>query len=634
MNHRTYTRTNQLVMDGAIFATSFAAAYLIRFEGAPPWPATAQLLLWLPYLVAARLYVNWKLGIYRFIWRYVSLPDAVAIARSLSLVTALLVGFRLLYRDTLPFADWMRVPLGIIALEYFLSLTGTIGARAWRRMNYERGQRLMLDPVPNPKRVILFGAGKAGILLARDLKNRVDVEVVGFLDDDPDKAGSVIAETKVLGKGDALERVVRQHRAEQVVISITSPSRERLTRILTQCQEVPVAVKIIPSLQEVFEQHASISQLHDVRVQDLLGRERVEVSEHDAMVREVYSGKRILVTGAGGSIGSELVRQLRRFEPQATAIVDKDENSVYELEQELRLRDGQAPIEPCVADVRERGRLSALFRDFRPQMVFHAAAHKHVPLMEKNPCEAILNNVAGTEMLLELSREHAVERLIYVSTDKAVNPTSVMGASKRIGEMMVQAFARSKGLPAACVRFGNVLGSRGSVIPLFEKQIAQGGPVTVTHPEIARFFMTIPEAVHLVLCAGSLGRRGEIFVLDMGNPRKILDLAREMVVLAGLQPGKDIEIQITGLRPGEKMHEEMVSSDQTLRETPVEKLFVVAPRSSDDPFPRESVQRLIRAAREADRAGVYDSLASLPIGFRQRPGRPTVAASRSARAGR
>jgi len=622
---RIYTRANQLIIDGTIFAAAFASAYLIRFEGMPRWDTTTQFLLWLPYLVAARLYVNWKLGIYHFIWRYVSLPDVLAIARSLSLVTAFLIALRFLYPDHLAFSPWVHVPLGIIALEYLLSLTGTLGARVLRRKLYEREQRLALDPVANPKRVLLYGAGTAGILLAQELKNHADIEVVGFLDDDRNKVGSVIAETRVLGTGDALDQMVRRHDVEQVVISIASPGKEFLSRVMNLCKEIRVPVKIIPSLREIFEQHASISQLQDVRLEDLLGREHVEVTEHDSLVGPIYRGRRILITGAGGSIGSELVRQLLRFEPERVAILDKDENSIYELEQELLLRTPGAALEPCIADIRQEERLTALFREFRPQIVFHAAAHKHVPLMEQNPCEAILNNVAGTQIVLEVASRHPLERLVYISSDKAVNPANVMGATKRIGEMMVEAYAREKGLPAASVRFGNVLGSRGSVIPLFQKQIAQGGPVTVTHPEVVRFFMTIPEAVDLVLCAGSLGRHGEIFVLDMGNPRKILDLANEMVMLAGLQPGKDVEIQITGLRPGEKLYEELVDTARTLSPTEVDKLLMVAPDAHERDYPADQVEKLVGAAREMDRAGVYDRLVELKIGFQPRADRPITA---------
>lgn len=622
---RIYTRANQLIIDGTIFAASLAAAYLIRFEGVPRWDTTTQFLLWLPYLVAARLYVNWKFEIYHFIWRYVSLPDVLAIARSLSLVTAFLIALRFLYPDRLAFSQYVHVPLGIIALEYFLSLTGTLGARVFRRKLYERKQRLALDPVENPKRVLLYGAGTAGILLAQELKGHADVEVVGFLDDDRNKVGSVIAETKVLAGGDSLEPMVRQHNVEQVIISIASPGKEFLSRVMNFCKQIHVPVKIIPSLREIFEQHASIGQLQDVRLEDLLGREHVEVMEHDPLLRGAYHGKRILVTGAGGSIGSELVRQLLRFAPERVLILDKDENSIYELEQELLLRAPGAAIQPCIADIRQEERFAALFHEFRPQIVFHAAAHKHVPLMEKNPCEAILNNVVGTQIVLEVATRHPLERLVYISSDKAVNPTNVMGATKRIGEMMVQAYALEKGLPAAAVRFGNVLGSRGSVIPLFQKQIAQGGPVTVTHPEVVRFFMTIPEAVDLVLCAGSLGRHGEIFVLDMGNPRKILDLANEMVMLAGLQPGKDVEIQITGLRPGEKLYEELVDTTRKLSSTEVDKLLRVAPGGGERSYPAELVERLVRSAQEMDPAGVYDRLVELRIGFQPRTDRPTTA---------
>jgi len=618
MKHKSdlYSRTNQLVIDGSVFAISFATAYLIRFEGVPDWSASKQLFLWLPYLIAVRLLVNWKFGIYRFIWRYVSLPDAVAIGRSLSVVTALLLALRLFYPDWAPFAQRARLPLSVIALEFLLSLVGSLSVRALRRLLYERGERSTILNAENPKRVILYGAGRAGLLLAKELKNQGEVELVGFVDDDFKKVGTVISGRKVLGRGEELRKIVREFGADEVMISIATASPKALREVLERCQEIPIPAKIIPSLHEVVSGRVSITQVRDVQVEDLLGRDTVEIQQPDEAVREAYMGKRILVSGAGGSIGSELVRQLLPLAPASVGILDKDENSTYELEQELLFRFPSAPIEPHIADIRHPVRLQAVFARLRPHVVFHAAAHKHVPLMQKQPCEAVLNNVGGTKILLETCREHRVERFVFISTDKAVNPTSVMGATKRVGELLVESFANAGSLPSACVRFGNVMGSRGSVIPLFQRQIREGGPITVTHPDVVRFFMTIPEAVQLVLCAGTLGRCGEVFVLDMGDPRKILEVAQEMALLSGLVPGRDIKIALTGLRGGEKIAEELIDGkNEALSPTRFDKVRLVVGRGFDAAAFARKVDILIDAARRESPDEVYEILRALDIGF-------------------
>jgi len=610
-----YTRTNQLIIDAVIFTFSFAAAYLIRFEGVPAWAVTKQFLLWFPYVLAARLLVNWRLGIYRLIWRYVSLADAIVIGRSLSIVTAVLLAVRLFYPEDVIFSQWAHLPLGIIALEYLLSLTGSLGVRALRRTLYERSQKVTLAPDQPPKRVILYGAGRAGILLLKELKNHGETEVIGFVDDDPKKVAAVISGIKVLGTGQTLGELVRRSRVDEVIISIATARHKTLAAILAKCAQIPIPAKIVPSLQEIAEGRVSISQVREIHIEDLLGRDSIEMVEFDQGVRQAYAGKRILVTGAGGSIGSELVRQLLPLNPESIAILDKDENSIYELEQELILRFPGTRIETQIADIRHEGRLFALFAEFKPEVVFHAAAHKHVPLMEKHPCEAVLNNVFGTKTLLDACRETRVERFVFISTDKAVNPTSIMGATKRVGEMLVQAYANGGELPSSCVRFGNVMGSRGSVIPLFKKQIAEGGPITVTHPDVVRFFMTIPEAAQLVLSAGTLGQHGEVFILDMGNPHNIMDLAREMVLLSGYEPGKDIEISITGLRPGEKLAEELVGPDDNVSLTPFEKLSMLAPRAFDTGTVLKDVTRLVNVAQRNDRKQVYKTLREMRLGF-------------------
>jgi FlaA1/EpsC-like NDP-sugar epimerase len=611
-----YTRANQVIVDGIIFASSFAFAYAIRFDGLPPWPYGKQFLLWLPYLLAFRLTLNWKLGIYRFVWRYVSLPDVMSIGRSLLAVTTVLLAIRVLYPGSAIFGHWVRLPLSIIALEFLTSLGGVLTARALRRILYERGQRPRMAFPYRVKRVLLYGAGRAGILLSREFANRADVEVVGFVDDDRTKVGTVISGRKVLGDHNALQRIIRELRVEEVVISIANANRDMISQILAKCEAVPVQTKIIPTLHEIIEGRVSISQVREVRIEDLLGRDCVEMVGLDEEVRQVYVGKRILVTGAGGSIGSELVRQLMLLNPSAVALLDKDENSTYELEQELISCYPGVRIEPQIADIRHRTRLDAIFGLFRPEVVFHAAAHKHVPLMERHPCEAILNNVYGTRILLDACHDKDVERFVFISTDKAVAPTSVMGATKRIGELLVRAYADGGLLASSSsVRFGNVMGSRGSVIPLFQKQIREGGPIRVTHPEVVRFFMTIPEAVQLVMSAGSLGKKGEIFVLDMGSPQKILNLANKMVRLVGLEPGKEIEIAITGLRPGEKLVEELTGPDETVIPTGIEKLSVVNSGSSINSNFLAAIDLLVCAAQENDSRRIYDILSRMGIGF-------------------
>lgn len=618
-----YSRTNQLIIDSSIFVCSFAAAYVIRFDGVPPWNYTKQFLMWLPYICALRLTVNWRFGVYKFIWKYVSLFDALVIVRSLLIVTFALLGLRLIYPLKTIYGGNLRLPFSVIALEYLLSLFGTLGARILRRTLYEHGQKKkrFIVKYRQMKRVLLYGAGRAGVLLLKELKNHAEIQIVGFVDDDKNKIGSVISGARVLGNRNALEKLVRVSEINEVVVSIARVDRKTLAQILNICDTIPIPVKIIPSIQELFQGHVDVSQVRQLKIEDLLGRES-EITEFGDEVRHAYSGKRIMVTGAGGSIGSELVRQLLTLAPSSIAILDKDENSTYELQQELTFRFSDALIEPMIADVRHTGRLNALFEQFKPQVVFHAAAHKHVPLMEKHPCEAVLNNVQGTRAVLEACCRHNVEQFVFISTDKAVNPTSVMGATKGVGELMVRTYAQTGPLCSSCVRFGNVMGSRGSVVPLFQKQIAEGGPVTVTHPDVVRFFMTIPEAVQLVLCAGSLGNLGEVFVLDMGNPRNILHLAHEMAMLSGLEPGKDIEIAITGLRPGEKLFEELTAPEESLSPTRYEKVSKVSSSRVNGQKPEmvmESVGKLVDAAQENDPQRIHEILFSLGLGISPKP---------------
>ncbi|HEY0704006.1 MAG TPA: polysaccharide biosynthesis protein [Candidatus Acidoferrales bacterium] len=621
-----YSRTNQLILDGSVFAFSLLAAYAIRFESWPAGPNRTQFLLWLPILVSLRLATYYFRGNYRMVWKFISLDDALELAKSIAWVSIVLLALRYLLPPQLSVTKWLALPSSIIALEGLLALTGSLGVRAFRRMLYARGRKDATPVARSAKRVLLYGAGRAGILLRRELELNRSFDVIGFIDDDPKKHGSAIIGTRVLGGGKELAQIAESCLIDEVIISMATASRQTLTRILIECRKASVPAKIIPSVREILDGHVPITHLRETRAEELLGREKVRAADFDEAALSVYRGKRILVTGAGGSIGSELVRQLWLMQPAKIAILDKDENSIYELEQELALRPERIQLDPQIANVRDVSRLRSLFAGFLPEVVFHAAAHKHVPLMEKQPCEAVLNNVTGTQNVLDAAAEFKVERLVFISSDKAVNPANVMGATKRVGELMVRNFAQFNSVRSACVRFGNVLGSRGSVLPLFQKQIAAGGPVTITHPDITRYFMTIPEAVQLILCAGALADTGEIFVLDMGTPRSILELAHEMIILSGLEPGKDIQTLITGLRPGEKLFEELVRSEESLQRTQFEKLSMIEPQPLDTQALAANLKDLIDRAELHDPISVCQVLGEMGLGFTPQVSRVRAAA--------
>jgi FlaA1/EpsC-like NDP-sugar epimerase len=610
-----YSPARQIAAEGCTFVLALLASYLIRFEEWPQGPDLWQLLFWLPVIPGCRIVANWLRGSYKHVWRFVSFSDMLQITSSLVIVTAGLLAVRFVTPLHGSVAALFRLPFSIIALEFLLSLTGALGIRAMRRLLYTHERQSSKAANHPPKRVLLYGAGRAGQLLVRELEASCEVDVVGFIDDDPGKLGAVIVNTQVLGDGEHLIQIVENYQIDELIISMATATQKTMTRIVATCRRANVPSKIIPSIPDILSGSVPISHLRDTQVEDVLGRESIEVSQFEALARPSYQGKKILVTGGGGSIGSELVRQLTRLQPARIAILDKDENCVYELEQELIRKGAGGYVEAKIADVRERSRLEAVFSEFQPQFVFHAAAHKHVPLMEKEPCEAILNNVVGTKNVLDMAAAYSAEGFVFISTDKAVNPVNVMGATKRIGELLVQSAAGRNGMLASCVRFGNVLASRGSVIPLFQRQIAEGGPVTITHPDMVRYFMTIQEAVQLILCAGTLAGDGNIFVLEMGTPRKIMDLAREMIVLSGLEPEKDIHTKITGLRPGEKLYEELSRPSETLIHTGIEKLNTIHPV----PFDKESfladLEMLIASAENNNSRQIYELLCQMDLNF-------------------
>lgn len=575
----------QTGLDLTMLAAAFALAYLLRFDFSLPLDHAQSALAQMPFIVLLQFCVLRVCRTHKFIWRYVSLLEGKRIARALLFAALPLLFVRLVLADNLNFAV---VPLSIIILDFFLATAGILGIRFVRREIYEN-TRIAANAAVEKKSVLLIGAGRAGVMTLSELKTGGDLhyDVKGFIDDDALKQGSVIGGVEVVGTTESIPQKVRELGVDHVILTIAQASRRDMQRILNICKSAPVKVKTIPSLSELLQEKVFVSRIRDVEVGDLLGRSPVELDR--ASIELFLANKTVLITGAGGSIGSELVRQLLFCNTEKLILVERSEYALFSIEKEIRQLNPACEIVPVIGDIGDEARMRGVFRRFRPNVVFHAAAHKHVPLMEENAAEALKNNVLGTNLIGRLAGQSNVEAFVLISTDKAVNPTSVMGASKRVAELVIQDLNARYPTRFVAVRFGNVINSNGSVIPTFREQIKNGGPVTVTHPEMQRFFMTIPEASQLVLQAGALGRGGEIFILDMGEPVRILDLARDTIRLSGLQPDEDIRIVFTGMRPGEKLVEELETDREKLLKTIHSKIFI----GRIAPYPSSEVARAI-----------------------------------------
>jgi FlaA1/EpsC-like NDP-sugar epimerase len=556
-------------LDIVVLYFAFLFSYLLRFEFAIPAEQLLDTWRQLAFVVLLQSAVLFLTGIYSFIWRYIGMGEIKAFIKA-ALYSALpLLALRVFLSED--FQVW-RVPFTVIIFDSVLAFGGVLGSRVLWRSMYERKEKRRkaahsTNGHKKKKPVLLIGAGRAGVLAAREIKSRGDIEleIKGFIDDDPAKRGSVIHGVEVLGGCQDLPHLVPKLGIDHVVISLAQASRQEFRRILDLCEAIPVHVQIIPGLYEILEGKVKFSRLRDVQIEDLLGREQINLEEQS--IRRFLEGKTVVVTGAGGSIGSELARQVARFLPAKLLLIDRAEFALFGIEQELRELFPELAVVPLVADVGDRMRLRSIFSTHGPSVIFHAAAHKHVPMMEHNSCEAVKNNVIATYSLGEIAGEFGAEAVVLISTDKAVRPTSVMGATKRVAELVIQSLNSKYETRFVAVRFGNVIGSAGSVIPIFKDQIRKGGPVTVTHPEMVRYFMTIPEAAQLVLQAGTMGNGGEIFILDMGEPVRILDLAKDIIALSGLRPFEDIEIVFTGVRPGEKLFEELQTDEEDMART-------------------------------------------------------------------
>ena len=541
-------------VDVVLFAAATLLGFTLRFEGRAWGPIyTRVAVVFLVASIPIKLATFWWVGIYRRLWRYAGMVEVERLmsAGLVSGMIGLLLGVLILPATGLVPA---RVPLSVLLLDGLLT-AGFAAAPRFAIRAIGRGRR-QSRPV-DARRALIVGAGAAGEMIVKELMSHpgLGLDPIGFVDDDRSKHGHRMCDLPVLGGLRAIPELVRAHDIDELVIAMPRAPGSAVREVVRAALEVGVKTRTVPAMFDIISGRVGVSSLRQVEIQDLLRREPIQTDLEE--VRTLATGESVLVTGAGGSIGSELCRQLARLEPAQIILLGHGENSIFDILAELAQRFPHVTAVPVIADVRDRERLRQVFEHFRPYSVFHAAAHKHVPLMEVNIAEAVTNNVLGTKNVVELAAEFGAEHLVLISTDKAVRPTNVMGATKRVAEQIVQDVAETHERKFVAVRFGNVLGSRGSVVPTFLRQIRTGGPVTVTHPEMRRYFMTIPEAVQLVLQAGAIGQGGEVFVLDMGEPVKVVDLAADLIRLSGLEVGTDIEIRFTGARPGEKLYEEL-----------------------------------------------------------------------------
>ncbi|RME42008.1 MAG: polysaccharide biosynthesis protein, partial [Chloroflexi bacterium] len=586
----------------------------MRFAGHIPDLYLHQSGRWMPAAVLLYVGANYGWRIYGRLWRYATSRDVMAMVEAAGTATLLLSAIDLLGGMDHPMPLSQIVLGGLLALVLMLGIRSrhillATALRNWNgATNYQRGRL----------RALIVGAGDHGQRLACHLQDdpiqKTLYEAVGFVDDDESKVGLRIHGLSVLGTREAIPAIVEKHRIDQIIIASPTTFGDSFDELVSICQQTPAQIKVLPRFYDLLDNRNHFPDLRDLTIEDLLDRDPVDI-DHD-VCRQALSDRVILVTGAGGSIGSELCRQLLQFTPRALLLVDNNETALHDLNLDLLESKSREPasieVQPIVADITQAQKMKSIFNQYRPQIIFHAAAYKHVPMMEMHPDEAIRVNVLGTVILTELADRFRVERFIFISTDKAVNPSCVMGASKRIGEMWVAAMQQSSTTQYAVVRFGNVVGSRGSVVPLFSRQIERGGPVTVTDPRMTRYFMSIPEAASLIIQAGVFASGGEIYMLDMGRPVRIVDLAQRMIRLKGLRAGKDIRIKFIGIRPGEKLHEELAYETERKRSTSHPKIYCLEDHLAPD---KDSLLQQIRllietaqADRQEDMAGLRDRI--------------------------
>jgi len=586
-----------ILADTICISFSLIAAIWLKFDKLEP-QHVQYLLFIIPVLIPVGMVCFWSMSLYNRTLRFTSLPDMVAVFTAVT-------GYSMLKFCSIFFMEAFPSLSAVFVIDWMLSLiligASRIAPRVLLNVVEMSPFRCWLFNRSNDKakRVLIVGAGQGGESILREIKRNINlpIDVVGLIDDSPKKKDQIIHGVKVLGTTENLAEIARNFLVDEIIIAIPSAAGGELRRIVKLCQNTNVRFKTLPGLQDIIGGKLVSLQLRDIAIEDLLRRPPSEINL--AEIAAYVTNKTVLVTGAGGSIGSEICRQILPFQPEKLLLLGHGENSIFKTHQELlgSTKLGNTVLIPIITDIQDREKIGHLFQAHQPEIVFHAAAHKHVPLMELNPEEAVKNNVLGTRNLVDAAHNAKVERFVMISTDKAVNPTSVMGASKRVSEMILKCYARRSQTRFVAVRFGNVLGSRGSVIPMFKEQIEKGGPITITHPKMIRYFMTIPEASKLVIQAGAYGKGGEVFILDMGEPVRIVDLAEDLIRLAGLEVGRDIEIKFTGIRPGEKLYEELLTASEGITATRNSKIFIAKPEEVDEQALMAQVEKLEMAAR-------------------------------------
>jgi FlaA1/EpsC-like NDP-sugar epimerase len=578
-------RTCKFLIDIVLWSATLPAAYILRLEG--QWlPFASDVGVVVLATVPVIALISYYTGLNRQSWHNISIRDLIRLAQGVGIFTII---FAIAVALT---GRFVFIPLSVPLISAILALFFLGGARMFTRLWHENIEKRLIKKSSHPaKRVLIIGAGAAGNLLVREMFRHPGVRMkpVGFLDDDDSKQKEIYMGVPVLGRIEDMPQVITEKKAEMILIAMPTAPGRMIRKVVEMAKSADVEFQIMPGLYELMSGKFNITQLREVDVQDLLRRDHVELDFQS--ISEYLRGKVVMVTGAGGSIGSEIVRQITRCEPSKILLLGRGENSIFRIENECLQLFPEIKVVSLITDVKDLESLEKNFIAHRPHVVFHAAAHKHVSLMENNPEQAILNNVGGTRNVVNMALKYQVQRFVNISSDKSVNPTSVMGASKRVAEFIVEWASCQAGVGQefVSVRFGNVLGSRGSVVPLFKLQIENGGPITITHPDMTRYFMTIPEASQLVIQAGGLGGNGSVYVLDMGEPVKIVDLANDLIRLSGMNPGEDIEIEYTGIRPGEKMFEELLTDEESTSATRHAKIF----SAKTSGFPEDGFEKLL-----------------------------------------
>ncbi|GAB6095164.1 nucleoside-diphosphate sugar epimerase/dehydratase [Desulfatiferula olefinivorans] len=605
-----------LFLDALVLGFSYYLAHLARFDFKVSSGQAALMLKTLPLVVLIKIGIFYVCNLYRGMWRFTSIQDVMNIVKAAVISSCVIVGGLLIYNR---FQGFSR---SVFVNDLCFTILAVAGIRLSVRIFFEHysgffvklaGPELPAD-APRPRRLLIIGAGAMGEKIFRLIRDAVEPRryaVVGFLDDHPVKIGKLIHGVKVLGAVRDIKAAVEKTSAEEALIAIPSATSEQMREIVRQCKAAGIVFKTLPTMDEMINGQISVNSIREVAYTDLLGRKDIKLDE--GTIGDSIKGRVVMVTGAGGSIGSELCRQICRFKPKRILLYERAESPLYEIDLELRNRFTGVGVVPILADIQNMNQLERTFSMYKPEIVYHAAAYKHVPMLEAHAWKAVRNNVIGTFNLSECATKFEIDRFVFVSTDKAVRPTNVMGATKRIAEILIQnqeAFKKCR-TKFMIVRFGNVVGSAGSVLPLFKRQIERGGPVTVTHPEVTRYFMTIPEAAQLILQAGAMGEGGEIFILDMGEPIKIDHIARDLIRLSGLEPGKDIRIDYVGLRPGEKLYEELITEGEGIVPTEHKKIMVLRGEVQNLQILNGNIGKLAALAEEQDTDRIIEKLKAI-----------------------